>query len=197
MLCSVILWIILPSIAVVQIPVHSKFLGLPSPLSLANVVLSHDDGKCPVSGLYSWFKGSKINNCEFHKSSNLNKMCQHSYCQYVALRGVSQLFFHILLPTLIFILPAKLACPSTGHAGCCETQSMYTQNSEFHCKMMKPPWFNHSQRRSNFLLLLSEQQISGLHVFWKALAHPRNYLSEANHENLYYSFVQMHSLQLW
>lgn len=67
---------------------------------------------------------------------------------------------------------------------------MHTQHFKFHCKMIKLLWFHHTQSRLNFLLLSSEQQISELlHVFQKALAHPRNYLTnEANHENLNYSF---------
>lgn len=104
LLCSDILWIILPSTAVVQTSVHRKYLRLPSPFSLANVALLLEDGKHPVSASYSWFRSSKFNNCEFHKSSHLNKMFQHSYFQYVALRGMSQLvvFSHFIISTDLY-----------------------------------------------------------------------------------------------
>lgn len=116
LLCSVILWIILPSTAVVQAAVHGKGLGLPPPAPLANVVLLDDDGKCPVLASFSWFRGSKINNSEFPKSSRLTKTFQHSYFQYVALRGMSQLviFPHFIIYTDLYF--TSQACMSQYRA---------------------------------------------------------------------------------
>lgn len=116
LLSSVILWIILPSTAVVQTRVQGKGLGLPPPAPLANAVLLGDDGKCPVLALYSGFRGSKINNSELPKSSHLNKMFQHSYVQYVALRGMSQLviFSHFFIYTDLYF--TSQACMSQHRA---------------------------------------------------------------------------------
>lgn len=60
LLCSVIPWTTLLSAAVVQTPSQGKGLELPSPVSLANVVLLDEYKKAPVSTSYGYFRSTVV-----------------------------------------------------------------------------------------------------------------------------------------
>lgn len=60
LLCSVIPWTTLLSAVVVQTPSQGKSLELPSPVSLANVVLLDEYKKAPVSTSYGYFRSTVV-----------------------------------------------------------------------------------------------------------------------------------------
>lgn len=111
----------------------------------------------------------------FVGSSHLNKMFQHSYSQYVALRGTSQFvtFLYCLIYTDLYarvsqhwtcwLLCIPISVPVTLVL-CTRQAGWQTQHFEFCCKVTKPLLLficKVTLSGSHFLLLSSEQQISG------------------------------------